>query len=201
MTQLISFPAVDIGDMFDELDPMQRHVLCGIVKDIEVPTDEEWRKQEAMKKGEEKGFKISRLLADISRDSNPISEDSLLDEGWWQFEFILNDDNPSQFTNYHFILEVSEDDTFSNILISKDSLGIKSWEYEKEKETFVDLTFTGASSSYIGRKVRYTSRYDDLIGLDEYLTRGQTYYFRIKQYNISTLEQYPSRVTTDIIYT
>lgn len=58
MTRLISFPAVDTGDMFDELDPMQRHVLQGIAEDIEVPTDEEWHEQQAMEKGEEKGFKV-----------------------------------------------------------------------------------------------------------------------------------------------
>ena len=58
MTQLISFPAVDTGDMFDELDDMERHVLRGIVEDIEVPTDGEWHKQQAMEKGDKKGFKV-----------------------------------------------------------------------------------------------------------------------------------------------
>jgi uncharacterized protein (TIGR03790 family) len=149
----------------------------------------------------DQGFKVSRLLADITSGTRAVDEDNLYPEGWWEFEFVLNDDNPTEFTNYHFLLEVSADDLFSNILISKDSLGIASWTYEKEKEVFVPLTFTGVSSSYIGRKVRYTSRRDDLIGLNEYLTRGETYYFRIKQYNVSTLDVYGPRVFDNIIYT
>ena len=149
---------------------------------------------------EDQGFRVSRLLADITSEAIAIEEDNLYPEGWWEFEFVLEDDNPNEFTNYHFLLEVSIDELFSNVLISKDSLGIASWTYEKDKETFVPLTFTGVSSSYIGRKVRYESRFDSLIGLDEYLTRGETYYFRIKQYNISTGDIYSPRVTTQIIY-
>ncbi|GAG87596.1 unnamed protein product, partial [marine sediment metagenome] len=146
-------------------------------------------------------FKVSRLLAGISSESKPIEEDNLYPEGWWEFEFSLEDDNPTEFTNYHFILEVSDDELFSDILVSKDSLGISNWTYEKEKETFVPLTFTGVSSSYIDRKVRYESSFDSLIGLNEYLTRGETYYFRIKQYNVSTLVEYSPRIYTNIIYT
>jgi len=149
---------------------------------------------------EEKGYRVSRLLANISAESIPIEEDNLYPEGWWEFEFILEDDNPEQFTNYHFLLEVATDELFSDILVSKDSLGINSWTYEKEKETFVPLVFTGVSSSYIGRKIRYTSRFDSLIGLNEYLTRGETYYFKIRQYNVSTSQIYGSRVFTNIIY-
>ena len=53
----------------------------------------------------------------------------------------------------------------------------------------------------LGRKVRYTSRFDDLIGLNEYLTRGETYYFKITQYNVSTGVTYNPRIFTNIIYT
>jgi len=149
----------------------------------------------------DQGFKVSRLLADISSGTRSIDEENLYPEGWWEFEFILNDDNPNNFTNYHFLLEVSDDELFSNILINKDSLGITSWTYEKEKGVFAPLTFTGVSSSYIGRKVRYTSRLDSLIGLNEYLTRGETYYFRVTQYNISTGVSYTPREYGNIIWT
>ena len=149
----------------------------------------------------DQGFRVSQLLADIMRGTREIDEEFIYPEGWWEFEFTLEDDNPNEFTNYHFLLEVSADESFSNILINKDSLGIASWTYEKEKESFVPLTFTGVSSSYIGRKVRYTSRFDSLISLDEYLTRGETYYFRITQYNVSTGVTYTPRIFTNIIYT
>ena len=150
---------------------------------------------------EDHGFRVSRILADITSESKPIEDDNLYPEGWWEFNFILEDDNSTAFTNYHFVLEVSDDELFSNILINRDSLGINSWTYEKEKEVFSPMTFTGVSSSYIGRRIRYESRFDSLIGLDEYLTRGETYYFRITQYNISTGETYAPRVYTNIIYT
>jgi uncharacterized protein (TIGR03790 family) len=153
----------------------------------------------------EQSFKVSRLLSDIS-SSAIIEEDNLLDEGWWQFEFIVNDDDVDNYINYHFIMEVSDDPDFSNtsntssILMTKDSHSIRNWTYEKEKDTFVDMTFSGVSSSYIGRKVRYESRQDPLVNLDEYLTRGETYYFRVTQYNIETSEEYTPREFNDIIY-
>jgi len=155
-------------------------------------------------------FKVSRILANITSESIPIVESNLLDEGWWQFEFVLQDDDTTEYVNYHFILEVSDNenfdddinisDGFTNILMTKDSFAITNWTYEKEKETFVSLTSNGVSSSYIGRRVRYESRVDDLLGINEYLTRGETYYFRITQYNIETLEQYTTREYSDIIY-
>jgi hypothetical protein len=149
----------------------------------------------------DQGFRVSRLLADITAGTRAIDEENLYPEGWWEFEFTLDDDNTNEFTNYHFLLEVSADELFSNILINKDSLGIASWTYEKEKETFVPLTFTGVSSSYINRKVRYTSRFETLPPLNEYLTRGETYYFRVTQYNVSTGVTYTPRIFTNIIYT
>ncbi len=144
-------------------------------------------------------FKVSRLLSDIS-SSAIIDDDNLIDEGWWQFEFIVNDDDVNNYVNYHFIMEVASDEDFTNILITKNSYSIRNWTYEKEKDTFVAMTFSGVSSSYIGRKVRYESRQDPLISLDEYLTRGETYYFRITQYNIETSEEYTPREFNDIIY-
>ena len=142
------------------------------------------------------------------KKTNPIEETNLLDEGWWQFEFILNDDAPDDFVSYHFILEVSESEDFendpsgiNNIIITKDSVEIRNWTYEKEKEEFANITSIGVASSYIGRKVRYESRVDSLLGIDDYLIRGKTYYFRVTQYNLETSVQYTPRVYSDIIYT
>ncbi len=149
----------------------------------------------------ENNFKISRLLASISQDSKPIIEENLLDEGWWRFEFILNDDDYNEYVNYHFILEVFEDENYSEIIFTKNSYAVTNWTYEKEQGVFSPLTSNGVSSSYIGRKVRYESRLDPLISLNEYLIRGQTYYFRITQYNLLTSEQYLFRDYNNIIYT
>jgi uncharacterized protein (TIGR03790 family) len=170
--------------------PTERYV--SVAEDTSNPTINQYLSDQ--------GFRVSQLLADIVGGTRPVDEEHIYPEGWWEFEFEVEDDNPNEFTNYHFLLDVSTDELFENIVVSKDSLGITSWTYEKEKETFVPLTFTGVSSSYIGRKVRYESRFDNLIGLDEYLTRGETYYFRITQYNISTGVTYSPRVITQIIY-
>ena len=144
-------------------------------------------------------FKVSRILANITSEAI-IEDDNLIDEGWWQFEFIVNDDDQNNFINYHFKMDISNNEDFTDIIISKDSYSIRNWTYEKEKNTFVPMTYSGVTSSYIGRKVRYESRQDPLIGLDEYLTRGVIYYFRITQYNLETSEEYSSRDYSDIIY-
>lgn len=147
----------------------------------------------------DQGFKVSRILSDITGEAI-IDNNNLLDEGWWQFEFIVNDDDPDNYINYHFRMEVASDSDFFDILMSKDSYSIASWTYEKQKDTFVAMTFSGITSSYIGRKIRYESRQDPLISLDDYLTRGETYYFRITQYNLETGETYSAREYSDIIY-
>jgi len=99
------------------------------------------------------GFKVSRILSGISGGAI-ISDDNLLDEGWWQFEFTVQDDS-SSFVHYHFLMDVATDPDFADIIISKDSYSIRNWTYEKEKDVFVSMTFSGVASSYVGRKVRY----------------------------------------------
>ena len=90
---------------------------------------------------------------------------------------------------------------FSTILLSKNSYQIRNWTYEKEKDTFVLFTYNGVPSSYVGRRVRYESRYDELASIDDYLTRGETYYFRVTQYDIQSGTEYTPTIYTDIIYT
>ena len=144
-------------------------------------------------------FKVSRILSSIT-GSAIIDDDNLLDEGWWQFEFIMLDDDVDNFVNYHFQLDIYDDIDFSNLIMSKDSYSLRNWTYEKNKDEFVAISFNGVASSYVGRKVRYESRQDPLIGLDDYLTRGETYYFKVTQYNIETLGEYTPREFSDIIY-
>jgi hypothetical protein len=146
----------------------------------------------------EKEIKVSRLLTEITGDTI-ISEDNLLDEGWWEFEFPLIDDGGT-YKNYYFMLSVYSDPTYATFLFTKDSLDVRNWFYEKEKDTYVPLTTNGVSSSYIGRKIRYQSIYDDLLSINEYLTRGETYYFKLIQYTMDMVP-YPEREFSLIIYT
>jgi len=50
----------------------------------------------------QKGFKVSELLTEISSEAI-IDPSNVLDEGWWQFEFLMQDDSVD-FINYQFIL-------------------------------------------------------------------------------------------------
>jgi hypothetical protein len=151
-------------------------------------------------------FKLSTILTDAVGVTSTISSANLLDEGWWQFEFELEDQS-TNFVYYHFILEVSAHENFYPILFTKDSVSITNWTYEQSKDNFVVLPLDGVSTSYVGRRIRYESRVDPLISLNEYLTRGETYYFRVTQYDADTGAHYVSEnissgiiESTDIIY-
>lgn len=146
-------------------------------------------------------FKISRLLTNMV-GGETISSANLLDEGWWRFEFEVSDDDIN-FVHYHFKLNVYSDNCYLVLAIPYviDSYSIANWTYEKERDSFVPIIPTGVTSSHIGRKVRYESRLDSLISINEYLTSGETYYFEITQYNMETGQEYPVRQFSDIIYT
>ena len=140
-------------------------------------------------------YKVSRLLTEVSSDTI-IATNNLLDEGWWQFEFIIQDDNINNFINYGFKLNIYNDVCYtSRILNEIDSSDLVNWIYEEERDSFVSISSEGVSSSYIERRVRYKSKNE------EYLVRGETYYYTITQYNIDTNEEYQVRQFSDIIYT
>ena len=140
-------------------------------------------------------YKVSRLLSEISSDTI-ISNTNLLDQGWWQFEFIVQDENINNFINYGFKLNIYNDVCYSSRILNEiDSSDLNNWVYERERDNFVSITSDGVSSSYIGRRIRYESK------SEEYLTRGETYYYTITQYNIDTNEQYSTRQFSDIIWT
>jgi hypothetical protein len=140
----------------------------------------------------QKEFKISTLLNN-ALDSSPIVSANILDEGWWEIEVYITDEYFG-YENYYFELEIYENESCTikatnplgeeiNILNSYET--ILGWTYEKEEYVFEDVPFSGVPSSYVDRRIRYTSRKDTSIGLNEYLTRGQVYYFKIRQFVIT----------------
>ena len=140
-------------------------------------------------------YKVSRLLSEISSDTI-ISTNNLLDQGWWQFEFAVQDENINNFINYGFKLNIYNDICYTSRILSEiDSSDLTNWEYEKERDNFVSITSDGVSSGYIGRRIRYESK------SEEYLIRGEIYYYTITQYNNDTNEQYLIRQFSDIIWT
>ena len=158
----------------------------------------------------EKEYKVSALLKE-NYGGDEISSSNILDEGWWEFEHILREEVLVS-VNYHFILEVYESDVYLpsicdvpadhiNLVLSLNSAETRNWLYEKEKDTFYQIPFSGVPSSYVGRKIRYQSREDTLLSYSEYLTRGKEYCFRVRQYNALTGEIYQVHEYNDIIYT
>jgi len=143
----------------------------------------------------EKKYKISQLLTEIS-GSDIISESNLLDEGWWELEHILQEYSLN-FVRYHFVLEVHSSSNYTNLIYKRDSgADGSSWTYEKNVNEFFNIPASGVPASYIGRRIKYTSREG------EYLSRGTTYYFKIIQYDGDTGEIYGDwNLYDDIIYT
>lgn len=146
-----------------------------------------------------KDYKVSELLLEIQNED--ILEDNIYDEGWWELEHEIQDDYFG-FLNYHFILEVYDNESMSGSpVFSSDSVSTDGWSYELSLKDYTPMPAGGVTSSYIGRSVRYQSRKDDVISLDETLTRGQTYYFRIRQYDAVEGTLFDWTNYTDIIWT
>lgn len=140
-------------------------------------------------------FKVSKLLSEVY--NNQVNIKNMKEDGEWEFSFDVKDYS-EDFVFYHFILQVSDVEDFSNILIQRDSMSVKSWFYEKEKWEFSQMSFEGVPISYVGRKVKYVSQKDDefvTVG-DRILEKGETYYFKVIQY----LSEDPSIVVGEDIY-
>jgi hypothetical protein len=144
-------------------------------------------------------YKVSELLLEINEQD--ISIDNIYEEGWWELEHTIQD-NYFGFVNYHFILEMYDNEDMTGPpIFSSDSSSLDGWSYELSLGNYAVLPIGGVPSSYIDRKVRYQSRKDDLISLNEYQMRGQTYYFRIRQYNAVLGTLFPWTNYSDIIWT
>jgi hypothetical protein len=145
------------------------------------------------------GHKVSELLLEIKNVE--VEEDNIYEEGWWEFEHEIQDDYFG-FLHYHFILEIYDNEDMTGLpIFSSDSSSIDGWSYELSLKNYTNFPVGGVPSSYIGRSVRYQSRKDPLISLDEYLTRGETYYFRIRQYDAVEGTLFPWATYSDIIWT
>ena len=146
-----------------------------------------------------KDYEVSELLLEIQGEFVP--EDNIYGEGWWELEHEIQDDSFS-FLNYHFDLEVYDNENMiGSPVFASDSFSLDGWSYELALKDYTSIPVGGVPSSYVGRKVRYQSRKDDLISLNEYLTRGQTYYFRIRQYDAVVGTLFPWTSYSDIIWT
>lgn len=139
-----------------------------------------------------KEFEFSRLITNSLSNPVSISQSNRLDQGYWQIDNIIQDD-AGTFTNYHFDLEVSDSEDFSDIIFSISSnLNVDNWSYEKRLNEFEVFPTTGIPSNFVSRRVRYKSN------ITQYLDRGITYYFRIRQKNNNNTFSF--RSTSDIIY-
>ncbi len=137
--------------------------------------------------------KVSELVYDAQQDNNRLALINIHDEGYWEFETRIQDE-AGAFAFYHFELEVSNTADFSNILMSKKSIEDQiNWQFEEHVNEFNQVGVGGVISSFVGRRIRYTSQ------SDEYLDRAGIYYFRIRQRDQLTIHDFSE--FADIIYT
>jgi len=122
--------------------------------------------------------KVTEILLETLQNKeliDTIDEEFIETEGSWDLEFVLEHEQGT-FAFYHFELEVSDKEDFSNILLNKKSReDISGWFFENSEDDFETLTNNGLPSSFAGRNVKYVNQGG------ESLTRGVFYYFRIRQ--------------------
>lgn len=144
----------------------------------------------------DKGYNLSERFTDVLGGilAAGVSSSSSYPQGYWQYEYVIADEHAGVASTYNFVLQVSDIDDFSNILHEIDSsTSTENWYYEIEKNSFTNMPSTGVSSAFVSRKVIYKSN------SSQYLTRLQTYYFRIKQKDFMGSYNYSD--SSDIIWT
>lgn len=123
--------------------------------------------------------KVSDALAAVSRA--PVASSNLYVAGSWYVTGVIV--HPVvEYLTYTFFIDVAYDSTFDNIIETSNSVSrALDWTYEKSQDSFVAVTVAGVTSSYTGRRIRYTGRTS--------LNIGTIYYARIRQkdnFNIFT---------------
>ncbi len=142
--------------------------------------------------------KISRPLAVASKLPIPVS--FLLNEGWWEFSFEIEDNYPD-YINYHFRIEIYTDfngSEYTGLVMELDSLDLlPGWRYLSDDGIYKLIPSNGIPSSYIGRTVKYES------DPTQYLLSGDKYYFKYWQYAIIEDEiiEFSPRYKSEVIYT
>lgn len=144
-------------------------------------------------------FRVSQLLLDMVGAT--VSSANIYPEGYWELDFTL-EDYAAAFINYHFKINIYSDEEMLNLISSFDSgESQRNWYYEQTPNTFVSVSIDGVPASYISRRIRYIS------GVEDYLSRGNIYYFNVMQYNSQDIYSssfssiYADRTFKEIIYT
>jgi len=140
------------------------------------------------------GFKVSQFFVGMSGLLTDLDSAYFYTEGFWSFDADIIDEIATP-VSYHFELDVATDINFINILYSLDSEAIQTgWSYlDPTSDVFVAVPVAGVNSSFEGSRIKYEST------SSQYLTRGETYYFRIRQK--ANAINYNYRRFSDIIYT
>jgi hypothetical protein len=140
-----------------------------------------------------KGIQISSVMNGFDACVSSISSQYFYAKGYWEYQNEILD-YVGGYTRYHFELQVSDVSDFSNILFTIDSsLDNSGWYYENAQGSFDNLDSSGISSAYVGRSIKYKS------DAAYYLSRGYTYYYRIRQKSVEGVSAY--RNSSDTIWT
>jgi len=147
-----------------------------------------------------KRYKISQKLLDvvgISSSNSDIKAEDIYPSGYWEYIYII-DDKYFDYALYNFELDIAYDSNFSLMVQSFDtSVSQRGWYLEQYIKNngvrqYAELPSTGAPSSYIGKRIKFSSP------VLYYLSPGEIYYFRFRQKVGATT--YPYIYTTEIIY-
>lgn len=146
---------------------------------------------------DEDQFENGVPLQNISTTSLPISASNIFPEGFWELDYTIGTPDMAG-VKYHFLLEISDQEDYSNILLTKDTrVSTDNWLLEIKNNTFDELSeyikTDGLGDNFADMTLRYQSSVSD------YLTRGSVYYFRI--YQISENGTFGPTEFEDIIYT
>jgi len=126
-----------------------------------------------------------------------ISTSNLFPEGFWELDHVI-ESFTGDCDTYHFLLEVSDEEDYSNIVISEDTRNSSdNWTIEIKEDVFGSLSeylsSNGLSDKFVNNRLRYASP------ASQYLSRGQIYYYRV--YQITDDDVFGPTEFEDIIYT
>lgn len=136
------------------------------------------------------------LATPPTSDEQTISESNIFPEGFWELDHIV-EAVALECDFYHFVIEVSDEEDYSNIIATYDTrVSTDNWSIEYKEDIFGELeeyiSANGLSEKFENNSVRYSSSSND------YLDRGQIYYFRV--YQITPTETFGPTEYEDIIY-
>lgn len=144
------------------------------------------------------GITVTSGTDQTNTDDNPlVTEANIFDEGFWELDYTMGTPD-TECVPYHFVLQVSDQEDYSNLVLTADTrVSTDNWNVEIKEDVFAPLSdyigTNGLGDNFANNTIRYSS------GVSDYLNRGTIYYFRVFQ--VSENDTFGPTEFEDIIYT